>query len=88
MFDFPRKPDEILSVDLHEMRVSEAKKWLYDKVSGAPKQIKEIEVVHGFHGGTALQNMVRRSFKHPRVEKIVVGMNPGTTTLLLKQAGK
>lgn len=84
MFRFDLKPNERMTVNLHEMRVSEAKNWLYAKVSAAPKEIKEIEVVHGYRGGTALMNMVRKSFQHPRVKRKILGLNQGSTTLILK----
>ncbi len=84
MFDFNRKESEVMTVDLHDMRVSEAKAWLQRKVSSAPKEIKEIVVVHGYRGGTALMNMVRKSFQHPRVKQKMVGLNQGTTILILK----
>ena len=84
MFSLGLRENEIMTVDLHEMRVSEAKDWLSARVSRAPKQIREIVVVHGYRGGTALQNMVRKSFKHPRVSRVVLGLNPGETILILK----
>ena len=78
------RESQILTVDLHEMHVKEAKDWLSGKVSRAPKEIREIVVIHGYRGGTALQNMVRKSFKHPRVRQVVLGLNPGETILILK----
>ena len=84
MFSLGLRENEIMTVDLHEMRVSEAKNWLSARVSRAPKQIREIVVVHGYRGGTAVQNMVRKSFKHPRVSRVVLGLNPGETILILK----
>ena len=84
MFEFGVKENEIMVVDLHEMKVAEARKWLTAKVSGAPRGIREIEVIHGYRGGTALMNMVRRSFTHPKVIRKIVGMNPGSTILILK----
>ena len=84
MFDFPARPDETMEVNLHEMDVPQARKWLEAKVTSAPKKIREIVVIHGYRGGTALMNMVRKSFRHPRVIRKVVGMNQGTTILILK----
>lgn len=84
MFEFGLKANEIMTVDLHDMQVAEAKKWLTAKVSGAPRGIKEIEVIHGYRNGTALMNMVRKSFNHPRVIRKALGMNQGSTTLILK----
>ena len=76
--------NQTMTVDLHTMSAAEGKKWLTDKVTGAPKGVREIEVIHGYRGGTALQNMVRKAFRHPRVERKILGMNPGTTILILK----
>ena len=81
---FAEASSTTMSVNLHQMTVTEAKKWLTQKVSSAPKNIREIEVIHGYHGGTALQNMVRNSFKHPRILRKIQGLNQGSTTLILK----
>ena len=84
MFSFGLLPNQVMTVDLHQMDVKMARDFLCARVTRAPKTVREIEVIHGFHGGTALQNMVRKSFRHPRVEKIVLGLNPGSTILILK----
>ncbi len=84
MFSFGLTDKQVMTVDLHQMNTAQAKDWLYAKVTKAPREIREIEVVHGFHGGTALQNMVRKSFTHPKVRSKVLGLNPGTTILILK----
>ena len=84
MFDFGVRENEILTVDLHQMRTGAARQWLQGQVSRAPKEIKEIHVIHGYRGGTALRDMVRKSFQHPRVKEKVLGCNPGTTILVLK----
>ena len=84
MGSFGLRENEIMTVDLHTMNVSEAKAWLKGKVDRAPREIREIEVIHGYHGGTALKNMVLRSFHHPRVRQKIMGLNPGSTILILK----
>ena len=84
MFTFGLTENQIMTVNLHEMDTAQAKQWLYSKVSAAPKEIREIEVIHGYHGGTALQNMVRKSFSHPRVKNKILGLNQGSTILILK----
>ena len=81
---FPWEKKKTLTVDLHQMTTSEAKQWLTMKVTAAPKNTEEIEVIHGYRGGTALGQMVRKSFRHPRVRSVVLGLNPGTTILILK----
>ena len=76
---------ETLTLDLHGMDSAQAKKWLASRVTGAPRQVRQILVIHGYRGGTALQNMVRKSFRHPRVERVILGLNPGETLLILKK---
>ena len=73
----------VLTVDLHTMQCAEAKKYLSQKLDSAPKDCMEIEVIHGYHGGTALMNMVR-SFRHPRLKSKSIGLNQGSTTFILK----
>ena len=84
MFSLGLTSRQVMTVNLHQMNTAQAKDWLYQKVSSAPKEIREIEVIHGFHGGTALQNMVRKSFSHPRVKSKVLPFNQGSTILILK----
>lgn len=84
MLPFGLRENEQMTVDLHQMSTSQAKAWLSAKVTGAPKEVREILVVHGYRGGTALQNMVRKSFRHDRVKRVILGLNPGETILLLK----
>ena len=84
MLPFGLRENEVMTVDLHQMQSAQAKSWLTAKVTGAPRQIREIVVIHGYRGGTALQNMVRKSFRHPRVKQVILGLNPGETVLILK----
>ncbi|GHU57289.1 hypothetical protein FACS1894132_14890 [Clostridia bacterium] len=72
-----------LVVDLHGMTVNEAKRYLLEKLKTCPKNIREIEVIHGYHNGSALLQLVR-NFKHPRIEKRILSLNQGTTIFWLK----
>ncbi len=72
-----------ITLDLHGMTVQQAKKELQSVLKECPKHVKEVEVIHGYHGGQALQQYVR-SIKHPKVQRVIVGLNHGQTTLLLK----
>ena len=54
------KKNEIMYVDLHNLSVVMAKDYLTKSVLLAPNDIKEIVVIHGYHRGTELQQMVRR----------------------------
>ena len=83
MFSLGLTEKQVMVVDLHQMDSKQAKQWLYSKVTSAPREIREIEVIHGYHGGTALQNMVRKSFRHPRVKSKIIPLNQGSTILVL-----
>ena len=78
------RDDEILTVDLHNMNMGQAHTYLKARVEKAPANIREIVVVHGYNSGTALQKMVRKDFKHPRVKRKILSMNQGVTSFLLK----
>jgi DNA-nicking Smr family endonuclease len=73
-----------MTVDLHGMTVNEAKKYLIQKIKSVPKKTTEIEVIHGFHGGSALLQMVR-TFKHPRVQRKILSLNQGATVFILTE---
>ena len=48
--------------------------------------VYRIEVIHGYHGGTQLQRMVRQVYaKHPKVKRLELGLNPGSTELVLRE---
>lgn len=74
-----------IEVDIHGMRCEEAKRQLELLLKRTGRDIHEIVVVHGYHNGSALLNMVRNEFKHPRIKQKVVGLNNGQTTFVLKE---
>ena len=73
-----------LTADIHGMTVTEARTALERLLSSADKSITEIMVIHGYSGGQALRNMVRKSLSHPRIKQKILSMNQGETTLILK----
>lgn len=73
-----------IEADIHGMTVIEAKKALERLISSADKSVKEIEVIHGYSNGTALQTMIRTGLKHKRIKSKMLSMNPGITTIILK----
>jgi len=66
------------------MKVAEAKTALERLISSADRGITEITVIHGYSGGRALMNMVR-SLKHSRVKQKILSMNPGETSLVMRE---
>lgn len=84
MFDCNFKETEIIKIDLHKMKVWEATNYLNMRVLSAPRGIKEIVVIHGYHNGTALMNMVRQEFSNPRVKRKLLSLNQGVTSFILQ----
>ena len=85
MDDFLVKNEDILIVDLHEMTVAEAAYYLERELDTLPYNIKIVEVVHGFHKGQAIQNMVRNEFKHPKIKRKYRTLNSGVTRFEIVQ---
>ena len=79
-----RKYGWTIEADIHGMRVLEAKRELETLIGRADKSIREIVVIHGYHGGSALKNMVRSELR-PRIQQKILSLNQGETTLLLKK---
>ncbi len=72
-----------IEIDLHGHTVESAGKLLNDTLKKLPKDVREVHVIHGYRQGTALRDLVRR-FRHPRVERKILGMNQGSTIFLIK----
>ncbi|MBQ3887334.1 MAG: Smr/MutS family protein [Acutalibacteraceae bacterium] len=73
-----------LTIDLHGHTTESAKKALDTALKTLSAEVHEVEVVHGYHQGTALRDMVRR-YKHPKIARKILGMNQGTTIFIIKQ---
>lgn len=71
-------------LDLHQMTVIEARKYLKTELNSMPKHIKEVRVIHGYTRGKELQKFVRQQFNHKRIERKILELNQGMTTLILK----
>jgi DNA-nicking Smr family endonuclease len=73
-----------VTIDLHGETRESGRKILTQRLNTLPKDTREVVVIHGYHSGTALQSMVR-SFKHPKVERRIIGLNNGETIFLIKK---
>lgn len=69
-----------IAIDIHGETRQSGRKLL----ESLPKDTREIVVIHGYHQGNTLQQMVR-SFKHPMVERKILGLNQGETIFLIKK---
>ena len=63
-----------------------AKDLLSGWLNTAPASVTELRVIHGYQRGTALRDMLRSGFSHPRVKAVLPSLNPGETRLVLKKA--
>lgn len=78
----------IMTVDIHEMNAVDAKKYLERLLATCPGEIKEIEIIHGYRGGSSLMETVRTGVRSKRIARRVLSMNPGVTSYFLKEIKK
>lgn len=80
--------EERIIVDLHNMQEDEARFYLEKAIDTAEDKIKEIVVVHGYRKGQTILNMVRKEFRHKKIEKKIIPYNKGITLIYLKKYKK
>ena len=73
-------------LDIHNMTRAQAMTAIDAKLRRAGSEVYRIRVIHGFHGGTVLRDLVRKHYvSHPKVKRIEIGMNQGETELVLRE---
>lgn len=73
-------------IDLHGMSCCQAQAAIDAVLRRARRDTYRVELIHGYHGGSALRDMIRRAYKnHPKVRRIDIGLNPGVTELVLRE---
>jgi len=78
------KNSDTLTVDIHGMRVEDARFRLESLISGCNIGITKIIVIHGSNSGHALRDMVRNELTAPRIKSICpVFANDGQTVIIL-----
>lgn len=70
-------------LDIHLMSPNEAKQYLLQYLSGLPRTITEVTVIHGYRGGTLLRRMIQNELHHPRIKAKYKSLNQGITILHL-----
>ncbi len=76
----------IIELDIHGMTKYQAKLTIDSRLKKADNSIYRIRIIHGYHNGTELKDMVQKDYrKHKRVIRIELGMNPGITDLILRE---
>ena len=75
----------IVTLDLHGCTVYQAKQAV-DAALRRSRGVYRLRLIHGFHGGTALRDMLRASYRsHPSVLRVEFGLNGGETDLVLRE---
>ena len=75
----------IEELDIHGMTRYQAKIAIDSRLKRVSASTYRLRVVHGYHGGTALWEMVRSTYRnHPKVLRIEAGLNQGETDLVLR----
>jgi DNA-nicking Smr family endonuclease len=76
----------IIELDIHGMTKYQAKICIDSQLKRANSSVYRIRIVHGYHNGTELKDMVYNTYrKHPRVMRVEVGLNLGMTDLVLRE---
>jgi len=75
-----------IRLDIHGMTCTQAQAAIDAALRRAGGSVYRLEVVHGYHGGTQLRDMVRQVYsRHPRVLRLEMGLNQGSTELVLRE---
>ena len=70
-------------LDLHNMIKEDAKAALIYELGVVDADIKCLVVVHGYHGGTIIKNLVRKEFSNDEIQE-KINLDAGRTIFLLK----
>lgn len=74
-----------ITKDLHGMPLIQAQREMNSLLKTCPKDTDEIEVIHGYNNGDRILRYIRTELRHPRIDKKILGLNNGSTLLLLKK---
>ena len=75
----------IIKVDLHGKNRYQAKVTMDSLLRRADGSVYRIRLIHGCHGGTALQSLLAEYAAHPRVKRLLRSPDGGTTELILRE---
>ena len=85
-----RKSDKpsagIVELDIHGMNKYQAKIFIESRLKKADKSVYKLKIIHGYHGGTELRDMVRKEIgQNKKVLRVEMGLNQGETDLVLRE---
>ena len=71
-------------VDLHNLTKEDARAELVYAVETVDFDIVALVVIHGYHGGTVIKNLVRKEFSHNLISE-KINLDAGRTIFKLKR---
>jgi DNA-nicking Smr family endonuclease len=76
----------IIELDVHQMNKFQAKTYIDSRLKQAKNDVYVIRIIHGYHSGTALRDMIRKEYRrNPKVKRVELSLNPGITDLVLRE---
>ncbi|MBR1708948.1 MAG: Smr/MutS family protein [Clostridia bacterium] len=77
--------EPFVRIDLHGLLQEEAIRVIDRELDRASNGTYQIQLIHGYHRGTNLRNMIYQWYRYDsRVKRIQPGDNPGITILVLR----
>ena len=75
----------IMEIDVDGMNQFQAKTTINAALKKATRGTYIIRIIHGYHNGTVLRDMIRREYRsHPKIMRVELSMNSGITELILR----
>lgn len=75
----------IVTLDLHGCSTYQARTAI-DAALRRSRGVYRLRLIHGFHGGTAIRDLIRQEYaKKPGVLRVESGLNQGETDLVLRE---
>lgn len=76
----------IIEIDLHGKNQYQAKIAIDAALRRVRPSVMRLRIIHGYHGGTALRDMVREEYaSHPKIRRIETRLGDGITDLVLRE---
>lgn len=76
----------LITLDLHGKNTYQAKIAADALLRRAGSGTYRIRLIHGHHRGTALREFLREEYaRHPKVKRIILSSDGGTTELVLRE---
>lgn len=75
----------IIEINVHGMNQYQAKMKIQSVLKRLNSSVYIIRIIHGYHNGTVLRDMLRREFRsHPKIKRIELSLNQGITDLIIR----